>query len=154
MRLADILLDSVSIAKRQTECSGQVRQGVWFRPLSFLRDAAVTLAKPGQCQVTVGKETLSFRTFLCYLLLFFLSSPASGCLASSQPSGSFLTCACVTGGRRSVVVFRLKGHRVSGHGVFHPEEEVQPGHLPARLPPLHHVHAVVDRHQMGGRGTV
>lgn len=52
------------------------------------------------------------------------------------------------------MVFHLKGHRVSGHGVFYPEEKIQPGDFPARLPPLHHVHAVVDRHQMGGRRTV
>lgn len=41
---------------------------------SFLpRDAAVAQAKPGQCQVTAGKKTLSFRTFLCYLLFFIFS---------------------------------------------------------------------------------
>lgn len=59
-----------------------------------------------------------------------------------------------TGGRSSVVVFCLQGHRVPGHGVFHSEEKIQPGYLPARLPPLHHVHALVDRHQVGGRRTV
>lgn len=53
-----------------------------------------------------------------------------------------------------MVVLHLQGHRVSGHGVFHPEEEIQPGDFPPCLPPLHHVHALVDRHQMGGRRAV
>ena len=58
------------------------------------------------------------------------------------------------GSRGTVVVFYLQGHRVPGHSVFHSEEEVQPGQLPPRLPPLHHVHPLVDRDQVGRRGTV
>lgn len=49
----------------------------------------------------------------------------------------------------SLVVLHLQGSGVPGHSLFHPEEEVQPGQLPPRLPSLHHVHPLVDWHQMG-----
>lgn len=49
----------------------------------------------------------------------------------------------------SLVVLHLQRSGVPGHSLFHPEEEIQPGQLPSRLPPLHHVHPLVDWHQVG-----
>lgn len=49
----------------------------------------------------------------------------------------------------SLVVLHLQRSGVPGHSLFHPEEEIHPGQLPPRLPSLHHVHPLVDRHQMG-----
>ena len=54
----------------------------------------------------------------------------------------------------SLVVLHLQRSRIPGHSVFHPEEEVHPGQLPPRLPSLHHVHPLVDRHEMGPRWTM
>lgn len=54
----------------------------------------------------------------------------------------------------SLVVLHFQRSRVPGYSLFHPEEEVQPGQLPPRLPSLHHVHPLVDRHQVGPWGTM
>lgn len=51
---------------------------------------------------------------------------------------------------RPVVVFCIERRWVFGHSVFYPEEEKQPSLLPSRVPPLHHVHSVVDWNQVGG----
>lgn len=51
----------------------------------------------------------------------------------------------------SLVVLYLQRSGVLGYNLFHPEEKVQPSHLPPRLPSLHYVHPLVDRCQVGPR---
>lgn len=54
----------------------------------------------------------------------------------------------------SLVVLHFQRSRIPGYSLFHPEEEIQPGQLPPCLPPLHHVHPLVDWHQVGPRWTM
>lgn len=56
---------------------------------------------------------------------------------------------CFTDSQRSLVVLRLQAHRVLRYILLHPPEEGEPADLPARVPPLHNVLTVVDRHQVG-----
>ena len=60
----------------------------------------------------------------------------------------------VTDSKGAVVVLLLQAGRVLGHGILHPAKEKQPGVIPACVPPCHNVPHLVDRSEMGGRGTV
>lgn len=122
-------------------------EGVQFQLSSSCSMMQPHMGQSVQSQVTCGNSMSQNRPRL-FLLLCFLQ------LCRASLSNLFLLFMSEAGGRSSVVVFHLQGHWVSGHSVFHLEEEVQSGYLPARVPPLHHVHAVVDRHQMGGWRTV
>ncbi|KAJ1521641.1 hypothetical protein ONE63_003288 [Megalurothrips usitatus] len=52
-------------------------------------------------------------------------------------------------GQRRLGLLRVQDRRVPGHALLHPEEEGPPHLVPARVPPLERVHALVDRRQVG-----
>jgi len=53
-----------------------------------------------------------------------------------------------------VVVLLLQVCRDDGHGVLRAAQEAEPGVVPARVPPRHHVPHLVDGRQVGRRRTV
>lgn len=74
MLLANILLDSVSIIKRQRECCSQVRQGVRFR---FFPSSMTQRSHKGQARSVSGdrwKEDLKLQNLLLLSSLFFFFS--------------------------------------------------------------------------------
>lgn len=100
------------------------------------------------CRLNLQSEAVIYQR--CYPIQWCqcLRSTAVRCINSLHPCFVSSDSIC------SLVVLHLQRRGVPGYSLFHPQEEVQPGQLPPRLPPLHHVHPLVDRHQMGPRWTV